>query len=240
MAKFGRAGNGPVPKGEPGALERLKVLEGKVKELEGFRGEVLRAIRQTFAAVEQRLGNLEEVNEGVVNVVGRAAIEEEVKRLHIERVEAKAAAETAALDAAYAAGKIVDAEEVGDMSVIVGSEVDKDGNKLYPSTVQLLFATLTKEYQEKLRGAKAKDVITTPFESKFTVSKVYNIDPNASNAVQQAQAAVPPAGTPPIEAEPLSPEAEEMLLEGLASAAEQIESEKAAADEQLIDDLNKN
>lgn len=233
MAKFGRAGKGPVPKEGPGALDRLKSLEG-------FREEILRAMRQTLGAVETRLGNLEEVNEAVVNVVGRAAIEEEVKRAHIERAEAKAAVETKALDAAYASGKIKDAEVVGDMSVIVGSEVDKDGNKLYPSTVQLLFAVLAKEYQAQLRGAKAGDVIETPFGSKFTVSKVYDIDPTKASSAQQAQEAVPPAGTPSIEGEPLSPEAEAMLLEGLADAAEQIESEKAQVDEQLVEDLSQN
>ena len=233
MAKFGRAGNGPVPPKEPGALDRLKSLED-------FKSEILRAIRQTFAAVEQRLQNLEEINEALVNVVGRTPVEEEVKRAHIERVEKKAATEAAALEAAYKAGKIVDAEEVGDMSVIVGSEVDKDGNKLYPSVVQLLFMTLVKEYQDQIRGKKAGDVIETPFGSKFTVSKVFNVNPNQAQAVQQATEGVTPASTPQVEAEPLSPEAEALLLEGLADAAEQIESEKGAVEEQLIDDLTKN
>lgn len=239
MAKFGRAGSGPVPSKEPGALERLKELEGKVKELEGFRAEILRAVRQTFAAVEKRLQNLEEVNAAVVNVVGRGAIEDEVKRAHIENSEKKAAVEMAALEAAYKVGKIVDADAVGDLSVIVGSEKDKDGGQLYPTTVQLLFPTLMDEYQAALRGHVAGDVIETPFGSKFTISRVYDVNPKFQEA-QQADAFVPPAGTPPIEAEPLSPEAEEALVEELAAAAEQIESEKDAVEEQLIDDLAKN
>lgn len=239
MAKFGRAGNGPVPSKEPGALERLKKLEESVRELEGFRAEVLRAIRQTFAAVEKRLQNLEEVNAAVVNVVGRAAIEDEVKRAHIENSEKKAAMEMAALEAAYKQGKLLDADSVSDLSVVVGSEKDKDGNQLYPTTVQLLFPTLLEEYQAALRGHVAGDVIETPFGSKFTISRIYDVNKDYKDA-QPAEAFVPPAGTPPVEAEPLSPEAEEALLDGLASAAEQIESEKAAVEEQLVDDLNKN
>ena len=56
MAKFGRNAGGPVRSNGPGALERLAALES-------FREESLRAVRNTFSAIEQRLQNLERINE---------------------------------------------------------------------------------------------------------------------------------------------------------------------------------
>jgi hypothetical protein len=226
MAKFGRNGAGPVRPQGPGSLERLKALED-------FRGEILRAVRQTFQAIEQRLQNLEEVNEACVNLIGRTQVEEEVKRLHIERVEARSAMETAALEQALKDGKIKEVETIGDMSVVVGSEVDKDGNKLYPSRVQLLFATLHKEYQDKLRGARGGDSIETPMGSKFTVATVYDVIPQA----EQVPPPPLPAGTPPVDAEPLDAEAEAKLVEQLSDAAAEIEAEAKAVEEQLVEDL---
>jgi hypothetical protein len=232
--KFGRAGKGPVPpKGTqgPGSLERLKALEQ-------FRDEILRAVRKTFNEVEQRMRSAEEVNEALVNLAGREAVEEEVKRLYIERAEAKSVLEGRALEAGIKAGKLVVSEIVGDMSVVVGSEVDKDGNQLYPSRAQLLFATLRPEYQEKLRGSKVGDVIVTPFESKFTVLAIYDILPQAPPPAGQQVSSEPlPVGTPPVEGQPLSDEAEAAVLDQLSNAAEQIASQAAAVEDQLVEDL---
>jgi hypothetical protein len=235
MAKFGRNGAGPARPPAPGALDRVKALEQ-------FREEILRAVRSTFAAVEQRLQNLEEISEALVNLSGRAQVEEEVKRLHIERVEAKSAIEQKALDAALSTGKIKEAEVVGELSVIVGSEVDKDGNKLYPSRVQMLFATLLKEYQEKLRGAKVGDVIETPFGSKFTVQIVYDIvppdqQPQPSPAAQLDAPVPEGAKLPDVAITPLDEETEAKMVEDLAEIAELLEREEAAVEEQLVEDL---
>jgi hypothetical protein len=212
-------------------MERLKALED-------FRGEILRAVRKTFNEVEQRMRGMEEVNEALVNLAGREAVEEEVKRLYIEHAEAKSAMEGKALEAGLAAGKLAVSEIVGDMSVVVGSEVDKDGNQLYPSRAQLLFATLRPEYQEKLRGGKVGDVVVTPFQSKFTILAIYDILPQAPPAAGQQVPAVPlPVGSPPVEGQPLSDEEEAAVVDQLTDAAEQIASQAAAVEDQLVEDL---
>jgi hypothetical protein len=230
MSKFGRAGNGPVPARPqgPGSLERLKALED-------FRDEILRAVRKTFNEVEMRIRGTEELSEALVNLVGRAQVEEEIKRLYIDRAEAKSQMEMKALEAAFASGRVVKSEVVGDMSVVIGSEVDKDGNQLYPTRTQLLFATLKPEYQEKLRGAKVGSVIETPVESRFTVLDLYDIAPQAESA--QAPSMPPVVATTPVETSPLSDEEELAVVEQLAKAAEQIESEKKAVEEELLEDL---
>jgi len=211
-----------------------------VKALEQFREEMLRAVRSTFAAVEQRLQNLEEINEALVNLSGRAQVEEEVKRLHIERVEAKAAIEQKALETALATGKIKEVETIGELSVIVGSEVDKDGNKLYPSRVQVLYATLLKEYQEKLLGKKVGDVIETPFGSKLTVQIVYDIVPPDQQPKPAPQERVElgklPEGAKLVEPS-LDEETEARMLDDLAAISDQLEAEATAEEEKLVEDL---
>jgi DNA-binding transcriptional regulator of glucitol operon len=178
---------------------------------------------------------LEEINEALVNLSGRPQVEEEVKRLHIERVEARSAIEAKALDAALNSGKIKEVETIGELSVIVGSEVDKDGNKLYPSRVQMLFATLKKEYQDALRGAKRGDVVETPFGSKFTVTVVYDIvPPDQQPVLPQPAVELHPAEQLPVT---LTEEEEAVLVESLASAVEEIDAEKEAVEEQLVEDL---
>jgi hypothetical protein len=230
MAKFGRNGVGPAKPEKPGALQRVEALEE-------FREELLRAVRQTFAVVEQRLQNLEETAEALVNKVGRDDVEEEVKRLHIERLEAKSEQEKAALDAAIKQGQIVETDAIGELSVVVGSEVDKDGNKLYPSRVQLLYATLKPEYKEKLLGAKVGEVVVTPFESKFTVLAIYNVvDPkDRKPLVAETDAPVPQAPLAPTT--PLTEEEEAELVEQLAAVAEAVQADAEAVEEALVEEL---
>jgi hypothetical protein len=230
MSKFGRAGKGPVQPPKPGSIERLKALED-------FRSEILRAVRKTFNEVEMRLRGLEEIKEALVNLVGRDQVEEEVKRVYIERAEARAAMEQKALEAALASGRAVEADTVGDLSVVVVSEVDKDGQQLFPTRSQLLFATLKPEFQEQLRGKKVGDVHVTPQESKVTIQAIYNVVPNPPEA-QQAEPAPLPAGTPPTEGQPLSDAEEEAIVDQLTAVAEQIESEAKAVEEQLVEDLS--
>ena len=234
MAKFGRNGAGPVKAAAPGALDRVKALEQ-------FREEILRAMRQTLSAVEARLQSLEEINEALVNLQGRTQVEEEVKRLYIERAEQKSALEQKALEAAISSGRVKEAEVIGDLSLIVMSEVDKEGNKLYPSRSQMLLATIDKEHQAKFRGAKKGDVLETPVGSKLTILDIYDIVPPAQ---QPKVAATPPApegaGTetkpPPVQAD-LDDETASKLAEDLATLAEEQDAEEAEVEEGLLEDL---
>lgn len=201
-----------------GALER-------VEKLEAFRNDVLQAMRQTFGIVDTRLQNTEDVVNALIILVGKEDVEKKVQELQIERLEAKAGTEKAALDAAVTANQVVVADVIGDRSVIVGSEVDKDGKQLYPSRVQLLFPTVKDDYKERLRGAKAGDVIETPVGSKFTILEVYDIVLNPPPPAAEAGARevdVPQSEEVPTSGdEPAEGEVEKQLVEDLAAIAQE-------------------
>lgn len=213
MAKFGRNGAGPAPQEKPGALQRVEALE------QGLEG-TLRAMRQTFALVEQRLANLEQVQVALIKLVGQEQIEAELRRMKIEQLEEDALKEKFACEEAIKEGRLLEATEVTELSVIVGSEVNADGTPLYPSRVQFLYPKLHKEYQDIVLGKKVGDVVTTPPGSKFTIKEIYVINKDWKPAPADVQALVvasEQAGLPP--SEPLTPEAEEQLLEELAAEA---------------------
>jgi hypothetical protein len=96
-------------------------------------------------------------------------------------------------------------EEVGDNTFLVGSENDKDGKVVHPR-VQFTYGSLEKDLQEKLKGAKAGQIVTFKDDKlRFVVQEVYAIiPPKAPEAPAPAVAAVAPAAPAetPAEAAP--------------------------------------
>jgi len=205
MGKFGRNGTGPAAPEKPSALQRVEALEAAVNQ-------TLRAMRQTFAVVETRLSNLEQVQVALIKLVGQEQVEEELRKMKIAQLEEEAEKEKYGLEEALKENRLLDATEVTDMSVIVGSEVDANDQPLYPSRVQFIYPKLHKEYQDIILGKKVGDVVTTPAGSKFTVKEIYNINVDWKPPIEAA-----PVAEALPQSEPLSPDAEAQLLEELAT-----------------------
>ena len=221
MGKLGntlvRAAQGPQAANQkPGALDRISALES-------FRDGVLRAMRSTFAAVEQRLSSNEEIIHALINLMGSENVEREVTKLAIAKMEERSVKEKAGFEAAVKRGELVLADEVGDSSVIIGSEVDKDGNSLHPLRCQLLYATVKQGYKEKLKGAKVGDSIDTPAGSKFTVNEIWNV--------------LPPEERPKQAEAPAAAASEDATPEGTADVKDEVVDEKVEAE--LVEELSK-
>lgn len=229
MNKFGR--NLPPTSGALAKLQQLEkrvdsVVEG-LKVLDEFRSDILRAMRHTFVVVEQRMANIEDILEAVVYLMGRETVEKKVQELHVEKLEARSAADKVALEAALAEGRVVPAETISETSIIVGTEVDKDGNALHPLRVQQLWqAVQNPEMKTALLGKKAGDVIETSIGTKFTINEVYNITMQAKvDAADAKPVEVPVAETDQIpETPPVDEAVEQELVEDLANAAKNDEN----------------
>jgi len=103
-------------------------------------------------------------------------------------------------------------EAVGDNTFLVGSENEKGGKVIHPR-VQFTFGSLEKELQEKLKGAKAGDIVTFQEDKlRFVVKEVYAIvPPKAPEAPAPVAKAVAPAAPEAVQTfkEPAAPQAEQ-------------------------------
>ncbi len=221
MGKLGRPGNQNIPQHQQGSIL------ARLAKLEKFQKDILRAMNQTFTIVDNRENATEEVVRALITLCGQEAVEKEVRRAKIEDLEGKSAKQKAGFDAAIEAGKVVPGDVVGDRSVILGSEVDGDGNQLYPVRVQLLFAQLPEDYQKCYKGAKVGETVTTPTKSKFTINEVWEVVVKGEEIEStQTTAAAPPAdpaatvAAPTEGDEPPDAELEKQLVEELAADAE--------------------
>lgn len=169
--------------------------------------------QKNFAIVEQKFNQMEEFIDALITEMGTDKVFEIIKTKRIEKQEADAAAKKVALEAALKEGQVVVAETVGDTSVIIGTEVDKDGNQLYPTRAQILFAQVKPELAEPMRGKKVGDVVVTPVETRFTINEIYNIivPTKAETAPVEAELLGPPS-------DPVSPEVEQALINDLSAS----------------------
>lgn len=220
MGKLGRnlvrAAKGPqaVEDQKKGAMDRIT-------DLEDFREGVLRAMRQTFGVIEQRIATINDMMVALTNLVGQENVEKEVQRLEIERSELRSAKEKAGLDAAIARGELVPAEEVGDLSVVIGTETDKDGKPLHPVRVQFLYATMKQSLKESFTGVKVGAAIDMPAGTKFTVSEVWNVVPGAERQAPPVESTPPATEAAPQEElteEPVDEKVEAQLVEELTES----------------------
>ena len=221
MGRLGKPGNQNIPQNvQGGILARLA-------KLEKFQKDILRAMNQTFTIVDNRESATEEVVRALITLVGQDTVEKEVRRAKIEDLEGKSAKQKAVFDEAIAKGKVVPGESVNDRSVILGTEVDPEGNQLYPVRVQLLFGNLPADYQACYKGAKPGDKVVTPTKSTFSISEVWDVVVKGTEVESTPTTGLPavdPAATvaAPTEGdEPPDAELEKQLVEDLAAAAEQ-------------------
>ncbi|HVT63203.1 MAG TPA: hypothetical protein VHD33_06950, partial [Legionellaceae bacterium] len=129
--------------------------------------------------------------DALITILGTEAVFNQIKKAKIEKAEANSAAMKDALEKQLAEGGVKVSEVVGELSIIVGSEVDKDGNQIPPARAQVLFAQLTPELAALMLGKKVGDVVETPVGSKFTISELYDmVLPDPANADVKANEVV--------------------------------------------------
>lgn len=223
------------------AISKSLGAVGEVQALKQGQQQILMAVRNTFGLVDARIGELSLQVQALVNLMGEATVKAEVERLQIEEIEAKSALETASFEAAVKEGKLVKAEVVGDLSVIVGTETNAEGVQLHPLRIQLLYGSLKPGFKESYTAKRVGDVIDTPVASKFTITDIYDIVVEAVKEELKAKEADPNAPAAPANPTPEGVVLKDVLKAEPDGAPEAAPPEDPPADleaeQKLIDEL---
>ena len=155
---------------ERNALERIAALEG---DLSGLMSGVQNAITE----LERRVMTASEVIDAVVRIVGQETVEAAVIAARDERAATAATQAKEGLEKALAAGQLVPGTVIGDASVIVGVECDKDGAAIKPGYIQLSMQGVKPEFKEKMLGQAVGFKFDTVDGNTFTVNGVYEAAP---------------------------------------------------------------
>lgn len=167
------------------ALERIDTLEQDVPR-------IFQAVNEALTQSNQRMSQLGKVLEAVVELFGSETVDAKIKEIDTRNVQAQADGARAALEAGVADGTLVSALDINDKSLIVGREIDADGNVVFPGRVQLMFSGIRPEFQEKLLLQGPGFVVETQNGGKFEVLEVYNV-------VEKAPVVEEPAATAAVE-----------------------------------------
>lgn len=168
----------------------LNVVQ-RMERMERVHDNLVAEVQNAFGKVDRKNSEFSELLAAVIDVVG----EEQVAKRLQERQEArdKEAAEKAAAGVKLLVeqGTIKAVEEIGEKALIVGRDLDKDGNSVGPGRVQVEYSMLKPEFKEKFKGAKVGTKIPTQVDEKegvtqsFEVTEVYEFVEPATPSEEQ-------------------------------------------------------
>lgn len=185
--------------------KQIKSVVERVDTLEGDVQRIYEAVNQTITNSDERIRQLASLSEAYMELLGTEAVDAKLKEINERRqLESVERAKAVVVDG-LTKGTLVKALVIGKDSIIAGREIDKDGQVVFPGFVQLKFAAVKPEFQEKLTGQGAGTMIETP-TGKFEVLEVF--DPVEAKAEAATPAEVPAADTVPQLEAALSPTAE--------------------------------
>jgi len=148
------------------ALERIEALEQTLPQL-------LSGINSAFQQVDGRLGELEQKIDALIELTGPAEVQATIDATLARRNAERAAAMTAAVEAALKNGTLVKADVVGENSLVVGTEFDKDNQPLNGGRSQLNFPQIKPEFKVQIQGKPVGSEFSLPTGGKFVVTEIY-------------------------------------------------------------------
>lgn len=177
------------------ALDRIDAVESTINEL-------VSSLNNVIQQINSRLSDTTEKLQALTDVVGVDKVNDAMRTLALAKAEKQAAAAKEALDDALAKGQLVAGSVIGENSLVVGREFDRDGNVIPPGRIQLTFGGIKSEFQEQLRGQGFGFTVETPLGGKFEVLEVYDFvtattkaETAPSEVVVEAAASESAAGT---------------------------------------------
>lgn len=192
-----------IAKAQKPALQRLDKHEDDIKAL-------MQGMQQGFGLFDQKIRTLEEIIDVVVGLVGADKVAEAISARRAEQDQQESDNEKKGLEMAKAKDMIVVGVEVNEKSIIVGHEVDSDGQTTPPGRSQLLFNQVKADLKAGLLGKKVGEGIDTPVGGKFVIDELWDIVAKPSPAAQEAAVAAveaalgtdlqTPAGTTEVQA----------------------------------------
>lgn len=149
------------------ALDRIDAVESTINEL-------VSSLNGVIQQLNARLGDISEKIQALTDVVGAENVTKALDALAQAKAEKQLASAKEALADALTKGHLVSADSIGENSLVVGREFDKDGALIPPGRIQLTFSGIKAEFQEKLKGQGFGFTVDTPTGGKFEVLEVYD------------------------------------------------------------------
>lgn len=163
------------------ASQKITDLENAVMSLY----HTINTLSKDFVTMKDALKLMDNKTNSIVELLSRG---EKVsgETLNAEMIKNNCVDLKARVDAMLASGKLTNQGQIGDDSFVVASEHEDDGTEVNPR-VQFAFYVLTPEIKEKIRGAKAGDVLLLQEgKARLKILEVYQIQPDkAPEAVSQ-------------------------------------------------------
>ncbi len=177
-------------------LSQRKQVRSALERIDGLEQELPRivlAINEALEGAGQRVGQLANIVEAVVELFGADTVDAKIKEIADRKITANLERAKQALADGLEKGDLLKADAIGEKALVVGRELDKDGNVVFPGRVQLTFAGIKPEFQEKLKGQGVGTIIETPAGGKFEVLEVYDVVEKAPPAAEAAPTEAPAA-----------------------------------------------
>lgn len=149
------------------ALQRLDSLESSFRML-------IQSLGKQQVDLNNRFTNVERGIDAVAELIGRDAVENKAKELHIKQLEDEAARTGEALQAALKAGTIISTDTVKDgETFVVVQQKGSDGTIRNPSKIQIPLDGYVPEIKALLQDKKVGDTIPLPSGDIITILECY-------------------------------------------------------------------
>ncbi len=148
------------------AIERVEMLENTLPT-------VVAEVNKALTNIDKSLARFQVILDALVEVVGPQQVQAAVDIANAKKEAERAEAAKQALEIAVKEGRLKAVTEVAPNTILVGKEVDKEGNQV-GSRVQLSFKSIKPEFRDTLLGKSAGAVIDLP-DGKFEVQEVYEL-----------------------------------------------------------------
>jgi hypothetical protein len=151
------------------AIQRVEALEEVVPKM-------ISVINEGMGKLQQQISSLAEVMEAQTAAIGSESVNTIVMENRRTNDAKKVAAEKEEIAKRVEAGELIPADSIGDSTLMVFEESDKEGKVLpFGSRVQFSFGQLKEEFRKDVVGKKLGDKVVVPEGHSFEVKELYTI-----------------------------------------------------------------
>lgn len=165
------------------ALQRLDAVEQT-------QAQVVQALNSTLGPLQQQFSQYVEIVDAVTAILGDEVVANRVAEIRKERAIQQAEVQAQQVKTLVANGILAVASVIGEKSLIVGKEFDKEGHEMLPGRRQALLSQIRTDLQEKLMGQGVGFKLDTG-DGAFEVLEVYDVIEKTAPTAEAAPAAAP-------------------------------------------------
>jgi hypothetical protein len=155
----------------------------------------------SFGRIDSKFAEHSELFASIIEILGQDAVLAKLNERQANRDREQAEKSSALVKAAVEKGDLKPVDVIGEKTLIVGKDLDKEGKTIGPGRVQVAFGDLKPDFKAKLLGGKVGTSVVTTEDEKEGVTQTFEVMELYENVVKAAPA--PEAEqTAPAEATP--------------------------------------